>query len=53
MKSYRNYLNAIGRRRIDPDKLRTVKEHGSIEIAWDCRDRDWRRIEYEHPLLKD
>jgi hypothetical protein len=53
VKTYRNYLSAIGRRRIDVDKLRTVKEHGTVEIAWDHRDRAWRRIVYEHPLLKD
>jgi hypothetical protein len=53
VKSYRNFLSAIGRKRIDADRLRTVKEHGTVEIVRDHRDRTWRRHEYEHPLLKD
>lgn len=53
MKSYRNYLRAIGRKPIVPDRLRTEKAAGTVEIVRDYRTGGWLRHEYEHELLRD
>lgn len=51
---YRRYLKAIGRRPVDPDRLRTAKAPGTVEIVRDRRQADgFRLYRYSHPALED
>jgi len=49
MKSYRQYLKAIGRKPLR-GPLRTKKRAGDVELVWDARVGDW--VTYRHPEAK-
>lgn len=49
-RDYRQFLRAIGRKRVDADKLRTTKADGTLEIV---RERGAEHLHRYGALLED